>query len=47
MKGIVISWGGLLDRILDDRNLQRAYDRVCANAGSAGVDGIGTDGLLS
>lgn len=38
---------GLLDRILDDRNLQRAYDRVCANAGSAGVDGIGTDGLLS
>jgi RNA-directed DNA polymerase len=38
---------GLLERILDDRNLQRAYDRVCANKGSAGIDGIGTDGLLS
>ena len=38
---------GLLERILDDRNLQRAYDRVCANAGSAGIDGVGTDGLLS
>lgn len=37
----------LLERILDSRNLQRAYDRVCANKGSAGVDGIGTDGLLS
>jgi len=37
----------LLERILDSRNLQRAYDRVCINKGSAGVDGIGTDGLLS
>ena len=37
----------LLERMLDDRNLQRAYDRVCFNGGSAGMDGIGTDGLLS
>lgn len=37
----------LLERILDSRNLQKAYDRVCANKGSAGVDGVGTDGLLS
>jgi hypothetical protein len=37
----------VLERILDSRNLQRAYDRVCANKGSAGIDGIGTDGLLS
>ncbi|MDY0303976.1 MAG: group II intron reverse transcriptase/maturase [Sphaerochaeta sp.] len=36
----------LLERILDSGNLQRAYKRVCANKGSAGVDGITTDGLL-
>ncbi|HZJ88895.1 MAG TPA: group II intron reverse transcriptase/maturase [Sphaerochaeta sp.] len=36
----------LLEKILDSGNLQRAYDRVCANKGSAGVDGIGTDELL-
>ncbi len=36
----------LLEKILDSGNLQRAYERVCANKGSAGVDGIGTDGLL-
>ncbi len=37
----------VLERILDSGNLQRAYDRVCAKKGSAGIDGIGTDGLLS
>ncbi|MCF8232752.1 MAG: hypothetical protein K9J27_11240 [Bacteroidales bacterium] len=37
----------LLEKILDERNLQRAYKRVCANKGSAGIDGIGTKGLLS
>jgi RNA-directed DNA polymerase len=37
----------LLERRLDERNLQRAYERVCTNKGSAGIDGIGTDGLLS
>lgn len=36
----------LLEKILDSGNLQRAYDRVCANKGSAGVDGIGTEKLL-
>jgi group II intron reverse transcriptase/maturase len=37
----------LLEKILDSGNLQRAYHRVCANKGSAGVDGITTDGLLN
>jgi RNA-directed DNA polymerase len=37
----------LLERILDDENIQKAYNKVCANKGSAGIDGIGTDGLLS
>ena len=37
----------LLERILEDGNLQRAYNSVCANKGSAGIDGIGTDGPLS
>ncbi|MFA7224787.1 MAG: group II intron reverse transcriptase/maturase [Sphaerochaetaceae bacterium] len=37
----------LLEKILDSGNLQRAYHRVCAKKGSAGVDGITTDGLLN
>ena len=37
----------VLERILESGNLQRAYERVCANKGSAGIDGIGTEGLLS
>jgi len=37
----------LLEKILTDENLQMAYNKVCANKGSAGIDGIGTDGLLN
>jgi hypothetical protein len=32
--------GGLLEKILDRDNLNRAYKRVKANRGSHGVDGL-------
>ncbi|WP_212002380.1 group II intron reverse transcriptase/maturase [Chitinophaga sp. HK235] len=37
----------LLERILDNRNVRRAYERVMANKGSGGVDGIGIEGFKS
>ena len=35
----------LLEEILDQENLQQAYERVCANKGAFGVDGMTVDGL--
>ena len=32
---------GLLEQVLSPANMQKAYDRVCANRGGGGVDGIG------
>lgn len=37
----------LLERILDNRNVRRAYERVMANKGSSGVDGIEIEGFKS
>jgi group II intron reverse transcriptase/maturase len=37
----------LLERILDNRNVRRAYERVMANKGSGGVDGIEIEGFKS
>lgn len=37
----------LLERILDNRNVRRAYEQVMANKGSGGVDGIGIEGFKS
>lgn len=38
--------GGLLEKILDRHNMNRAYKRVKANKGSHGVDGMTVDELL-
>jgi group II intron reverse transcriptase/maturase len=38
---------GLLERILESRNVRRAYERVMANKGSGGVDGIEIAGFRS
>ena len=38
--------GGLLEKILDRDNMNRAYKRVKANKGSHGVDGMTVDELL-
>ena len=35
----------LLEEILDKENLQQAYERVCANKGASGVDGMTVDEL--
>ena len=35
----------LLEKILDNENLQMAYERVCANKGAPGVDGMTVDDL--
>ncbi len=37
----------LLERILDSRNVRRAYEQVMANKGSGGVDGIEIEGFTS
>lgn len=37
----------LLDLILDNRNIRRAYEQVMANKGSGGVDGIEIEGFKS
>lgn len=37
----------LLERILDSRNVRRAYERVMASKGSGGVDGIEIEGFKS
>jgi RNA-directed DNA polymerase len=37
----------LLERILDNRNVRRAYEQVMANKGSGGVDGIEIEGFKS
>ena len=37
----------LLERILDNRNVRRAYEQVMANKGSGGVDGIKIEGFKS
>jgi RNA-directed DNA polymerase len=37
----------LLERILDSRNVRRAYEQVMANKGSGGVDGIEIEGFKS
>lgn len=37
----------LLERILDNRNVRRAYEQVMANKGSGGVDRIGIEGFKS
>ena len=35
----------LLDKILDRKNMNEAYKRVCANKGAGGVDGVSTEEL--
>ena len=35
----------LLDEILSKENMTKAYKSVCANKGSAGIDGISTDDI--
>lgn len=37
----------LLERILDNRNIRRAYEQVMSNKGSGGVDGIEIEGFKS
>ena len=37
----------LLERILDRRNVRKAYEQVMANKGSGGVDGIEIEGFKS
>jgi len=37
----------LLERILDSRNVRRAYEQVMANKGSGGIDGIEIEGFKS
>lgn len=37
----------VLDRILDNRNVRRAYEQVLRNGGSGGVDGIEIEGFKS
>lgn len=36
---------GLLERIVNERNMRRAYDQVMLNKGSGGVDGVGIQGF--
>jgi RNA-directed DNA polymerase len=38
---------GLLEEILSPNNLNKAYRRVKGNNGAGGVDGMGTDDLLT
>jgi len=35
----------LLTKVLDNRNIQKAYKQVTTNKGSKGVDGVTTDEL--
>lgn len=35
----------LLEKILDKRNMNEAYKKVCANKGAGGVDGMEIDEL--
>ena len=35
----------LLEKILDNRNMNKAYKKVCANKGAGGVDGMGLEEL--
>ena len=35
----------LLEKILDKRNMNEAYKKVCANKGAGGVDGMEIEGL--
>ena len=37
---------GLLDRVLDKRNLYNAYKQVFANKGAAGIDGMTVNDLM-
>lgn len=37
----------MIEKVLDKRNLNRAYQKVVSNKGSAGVDGMSVDMLLS
>ena len=33
----------LLDKVLEEENLKRAKDKVIANKGASGIDGIGVE----
>lgn len=37
---------GLLTKILDDINIDKAYNKVVSNRGGAGIDGVTVDDLL-
>mgnify|MGYP003576444258 FL=1 len=37
----------LLERVLDSRNVRRAYEQVMVNKGSGGIDGIEIEGFTS
>ncbi len=39
------SMSELLEKILDKKNMNEAYKKVCANKGAGGVDGMGTEEL--
>ena len=39
------SMSELLEKILDKRNMNEAYKKVCANKGAGGVDGMGLEEL--
>ena len=39
--------GNLMEKIVDQDNLNRAYQRVAANKGASGIDGMSTDELKS
>ena len=39
------SMSELLEKILDKRNMNEAYKKVCANKGAGGVDGMEIDEL--
>ena len=39
------SMSELLEKILDNRNMNKAYKKVCANKGAGGVDGMGLEEL--
>ena len=35
----------LMEKVLDNKNLEKAYRQVCANKGASGIDGVTTDEL--
>ena len=39
------SMSELLEKILDKKNMNEAYRKVCANKGAGGVDGMGLNEL--